>query len=1041
MWFILGQLLLVVALTIIVAALSWRKQQRPDDGLDEFTLPRAKEGSELPKIFGTVTVKSPQVAWYGDKRASPIVETGGRKYGLFGPKSKTTIGYKYSLGIHFVVALGPVDSLRRISYDERTAWLGSSSSGRLRICKPTLFGKADREGGIEGIFTLRNGSQTQGVVPYLQDILGSPQPAYRGVMSVVFERMYLGNQPSVRPVSFRVSRINSVPSDYNNGEQWYSEKASIFQRLVTEEDEPQKIYIAIDLSGSMAGARLANAKAATVQALEFLRDQSSGRRNSIRIVGWSDTINASITRNNITSAQYNDLISFVNGLAIAGGTNFEAPFADANSFFGVSLCESRRMLFITDGEPFPPETLAPAQAIYNSFQNVAVLGVAVDILINSAIRSVTDSQIRVDSSSLDQLFNAVLAVFSEFDMNPVHILRELILSPDTGGSGNENDAGDSWVAAADVIYDEEFGISDAWGNTSNRSQFKERIERHIDARVYQDRRTGLWEIKLIRNDYDPDELHVFDSSNVIAWEDLNFPQIYNLPNQITVTFTDPARDEPGSITLTDPARVLGVGRVINDKSDYSGIQKMSLASRVALRDLIARSTPLITGTIVVTELPLDLNLGSPIKLHYPRLAVENRIVRILEINEGDGRDNSIRIRFVEDRFSLGEDNGDGLEFIVPTPPERAQNIEPRLVEEASYVSVLRAIGEIELTNSSATDPNFGLAHVSAGSNNGGISALINIQVDGSYEEISEIELVASGTTLTELQPRADRTSVLVYASRVEEMSAGDILSLGQEIVRLVSIEETSVWTDPDPETFPEFTFYEMIVERGCIDTVPQQHDIGSTFVKWSEEGVIEEPFTDLDETNVKMRTVALNEVLDLEVVPEDLITFNSRILRPYPPGNLLINAQYQAGAFDSSVDLTWEHRNRITQGQTILSYISTGILSEDGVTYSVRGYAVNSIGVELVEIYSTTGLTGTSLTVDEIDLTASIPEGYAEIIWEVWSVRDGLESWQRSFVKNVMPPAPPFEEGVLLISSIDELDQPTAKGLSGTEDGLLKESP
>lgn len=46
--------------------------------LDEFQLPKAREGDELPWHFGTVTIRNAQVAWFGDLRSVAIKEKGGK---------------------------------------------------------------------------------------------------------------------------------------------------------------------------------------------------------------------------------------------------------------------------------------------------------------------------------------------------------------------------------------------------------------------------------------------------------------------------------------------------------------------------------------------------------------------------------------------------------------------------------------------------------------------------------------------------------------------------------------------------------------------------------------------------------------------------------------------------------------------------------------------------------------------------------------------------------------------------------------------------
>lgn len=41
--------------------------------------PRAVEGKELGKVYGTVWIKDPQIHWYGDLRTVPIKESEPKK--------------------------------------------------------------------------------------------------------------------------------------------------------------------------------------------------------------------------------------------------------------------------------------------------------------------------------------------------------------------------------------------------------------------------------------------------------------------------------------------------------------------------------------------------------------------------------------------------------------------------------------------------------------------------------------------------------------------------------------------------------------------------------------------------------------------------------------------------------------------------------------------------------------------------------------------------------------------------------------------------
>ena len=47
--------------------------------LEDFDIPTAQEGRAIPVVFGTVTVRGPNVVWYGDLYAKPIKKKGGKK--------------------------------------------------------------------------------------------------------------------------------------------------------------------------------------------------------------------------------------------------------------------------------------------------------------------------------------------------------------------------------------------------------------------------------------------------------------------------------------------------------------------------------------------------------------------------------------------------------------------------------------------------------------------------------------------------------------------------------------------------------------------------------------------------------------------------------------------------------------------------------------------------------------------------------------------------------------------------------------------------
>ncbi len=145
-----------------------------------------------------------------------------------GSKSKSvTVGYRYYMGLHFGICHGPVDSLMNIEIGTRAAWSGNqTSNGAIYINQPTLFGGDKREGGIQGTLDVMLGGSTQGTNSYLASKQGTPQPAYRGLLTAVYNKgLIAANNPYIKDWAFRVRRI--LYGWGNDATAWYSAKAAI----------------------------------------------------------------------------------------------------------------------------------------------------------------------------------------------------------------------------------------------------------------------------------------------------------------------------------------------------------------------------------------------------------------------------------------------------------------------------------------------------------------------------------------------------------------------------------------------------------------------------------------------------------------------------------------------------------------------------------------------------------------------------------------------------------------------------------------------
>lgn len=64
---IVASLLISIALNVVAYALMPRPRSGKSESVQDLENPTAEAGKPLPVIFGEITIKDPNVLWYGDK--------------------------------------------------------------------------------------------------------------------------------------------------------------------------------------------------------------------------------------------------------------------------------------------------------------------------------------------------------------------------------------------------------------------------------------------------------------------------------------------------------------------------------------------------------------------------------------------------------------------------------------------------------------------------------------------------------------------------------------------------------------------------------------------------------------------------------------------------------------------------------------------------------------------------------------------------------------------------------------------------------------
>lgn len=869
-----------------------------------------------------------------------------------GSSKKQTVGYRYYLGEHLIFTHGPVDKLSRITFDgSRVAWSGAmEAEGSGSIFAPTLFGGEDigREGGVKGNFDFCPGEPTQPVNTYLQARLGGDIPAFRGVSGLVFKQMYLGTSAYLKKVSARLTRIHKTT---DGAEQWYDEKAEVATGGVITLTSLWEWQ-----SGGATTTPPADPAAFPVPATgwqpaapaPFGVNNTGGVYTPPAATPWAPHTALWIRRNLTLIGPTPDLQIFVSA-ENAAWLYFDGVYIGAQNPTNVQGGDGSATFDI-------PEELAT-----KGTHTIAIY--ALDE--GSTIPANSDTYIYAESLGIDV----------SGDMNPAHIIRECLTDNLWGMGYNAADVDDTaFMAAADQLYDEGMGISIVWDQQMPIEQFIGEIIKHIDASLYVDRRTGKFVLKLIRGDYDIDTIPSFDESNIDKVEGFQRPTIGELTNSVTVTYWDAATGQKATITRDDPALILTQEATIDTTLQYPGFTNLTIADRIAKRDLKTLSNPLASCTIYADSDAEDLNIGSVFKFSWAEYGIVNMPMRVTAIAFGDGISNKVKMSVAQDVFTLPEagiiqppDTG----WEDPNQPPEASEFQ--LAFELPYVELLQQLGLSTVESTLASTPEVGYAGIAISRPSGGsINARMMIDAGAGYEEVGLIDFCPTAVldeNIDQVQTTFAITDGIDLATAIDLGAVGSWCQIDDELMIVVALDDDSIE-----------------VERGTLDTTPAPHTSGSPIFFWDNFAQNDdEQYVATDTVNIKALTITGDGELDISVAPANALEIVGRAVKPYAPGNLVVELDTGNEVYPTDVsgefNLTWSHRNRVTQGDTLVPTTDGDITPEVGTTYTVRTF----LGGVLQDEY-------TGITDNFKDDIGMLSDGDGRV--EVWAVRDTIYSYQ-----------------------------------------------
>jgi hypothetical protein len=505
-------------------------------------------------------------------------------------------------------------------------------------------------------------------------------------------------------------------------------------------------------------------------------------------------------------------------------------------------------------------------------------------------------------------------------INPIHVLREVLTNTIWGLSVPENKIGDSFLTAATTCFNEGRGFAWYWNNTGEIDAFIDEIKSHAGCELYQDRKTGLFEIILLRKLTTLTGLLTLNETNVRSVSDFHKAGLGSLISSATVHYTDRTNWDKASVTRINPALVARQGYEVSKTFKFMGCTDENLANTLA-EDALARSGyPLISCVIKATAEANVLNPGNAFILDWPDYTsdIGAIVMRVLTINLGTLNDSSVTINAVQDIFSV---NTQGLTSVDITGWENPVKAPQAIVKyrqlEIPYYFFARTKGDVE-AQKVATDTNYLLSAAVS-------PTLTSIHADilsttssvfKKYNYLNYCCYFELANNIDRFISNFDITNII----DIELLYTGKVLLIGTELVYLQAKTNNSI-----------------VVARGVLDTIPQEHSAGTAcYALQSFNGSDQVGYFIGETVYTKLLDVTPEGTLDEANAPQLTYNIVGRFHLPYPPANIKINNLYWPSAVNAgTITVTYATRNRIQQTTSVLNgWYEGNITNEPGVTYT-----------------------------------------------------------------------------------------------------------
>lgn len=507
------------------------------------------------------------------------------------------------------------------------------------------------------------------------------------------------------------------------------------------------------------------------------------------------------------------------------------------------------------------------------------------------------------------------------DANPAEILYELHINKSWGlAESPELIDGEALKKIGAALKTEGIGISVQISSKTQAQNLIDNILEHINAVKYADPVTGKLTFKLIRDDYNTDELMRLDTC-ILSSVEISRPGWLDTVSEISVAYTDrKANYEQSTIPSVDPANIeINGGTKTTKTYSYTYFTTADNALWAAKREQYQQGYPLAVVTMEGNRHLANIRIGEVVILDWAPYGIKNMLLRITNVEHGDFVDGKIKLEALEDVFGL-------------TKTDFGFSGSTEWVPKETYPTGVQTFQYLELPWELCNEKNTFVAAFAArpdevtqlwtvwrqrqGEDFESTSSLSNWTAAGrlvyDYEEFTDAEDIM-GYEIADLGGIADLESS-IDTDIASARKGGKILSVNGEIMAYSTLR-----------LLPNGHWYVKGILRGVYDTVPQKH-AAQSHVFFIRSGFYANVTTGgpvctvgnvvTEQYNITTSTVDNTEEFDYVKVKG--LTTSRRPERPCVPGRIRLSAHLQKDKIcidklAGNLTLSWVPRNKQNQ--------------------------------------------------------------------------------------------------------------------------------